>query len=292
MLLLGANGSGKTGALASLAQAGYNIRIVDMDNGCDALSDLLGNEKSPYGREALSHVIYETITDPMRKSSNGKLVPAAAKAWDRAMELINDWGPSWKDRAGKPLTYNLGPLSTWTEQDVLVIDSLTMLGNAAMNKVLMLNSRLGQAPHQSDWYGAQQFLESFFQLIFDEGVQCNVIINCHIKYIGEENGPQVGYPDTPGRALSPKMGTYFNTILLARSRGTGALAKRKIITRSTDGIELKSGAPLALDPEYDLADGLARIFAAIRASGAKPVGAADNPTASASASVTQLKPGT
>ena len=37
MLLIGASGSGKTGALASLAAAGYKLRILDYDNGLDFL---------------------------------------------------------------------------------------------------------------------------------------------------------------------------------------------------------------------------------------------------------------
>ena len=41
MLFIGDSGSGKTGALASLAAAGYNLRILDVDNGVDILANLL-----------------------------------------------------------------------------------------------------------------------------------------------------------------------------------------------------------------------------------------------------------
>jgi hypothetical protein len=260
MLLIGDSGAGKTGALASLAQAGYNLRIIDMDNGLDVLSNLLNHPQSPYGPEAISRVVYETVTDPMR-NVNGKLIPRAATAWQRAVKLLD----SWESESTK-----LGPVSAWTPQDILVIDSLTLLSNSAMNFCLSMNARLGQQPHQSDWYQAQQLLESMIQMLYDDGVKCNVIINCHVTYIGEENGPQRGYPMTLGKALSPKIGRYFNTVLMARSSGTGANAKRKILTNSVPMVELKNTAPLRVKPEYDLATGLAEYFRDVRGQGAKP----------------------
>ena len=46
MLFIGPSGAGKTGALASLASAGYNLRILDMDNGLDVLANVLNNPKT------------------------------------------------------------------------------------------------------------------------------------------------------------------------------------------------------------------------------------------------------
>lgn len=262
MLLLGDNGSGKTGALASLAQAGYNLRIIDLDNGLDILANLLKDPRSPYGRDALAHVAFETVTDPMR-NINGKLVPRAAKAWQRVVQLLENW---------KTDDDEFGPVSAWTEREILVIDSLSLLANAAMNFILSMNARLGQAPHQSDWYQAQQLLESFCQTIFDEGIRCNVIINCHITYIGDEGSPDRGYPATLGKALSPKIGSYFNTILMAKSLGRGASAKHTILTRTQGTVELKNSSPNTVLPEYPLETGLADYFKAVR--GAQPQAAA------------------
>ena len=59
MLLLGDSGAGKTGALASLAQAGYNLRILDLDSGVDVLRNLLGDN-------AAANVESVTLTDPMK----------------------------------------------------------------------------------------------------------------------------------------------------------------------------------------------------------------------------------
>lgn len=254
MLNLGDPGSGKTGALASLAEAGYNLRIIDLDNGLDILKNLLAAKP-----EAEARVEFETITDKMR-SVGGKLMPAKATVWTRAVGLLQDW---------KTDSANFGAVSTWGTKDILVIDSLTHLANAAMNFQLQMNARLGQAPQQQDWYQAQQLLLGLIQTLYDEGVKCNVIINCHVVFIGEEGGPQRGYPATLGKALSPQIGSYFNSIVMSKTTGTGANEKHRILTRSNGGIELKTSAPGRVKGEYGIETGLAEYFRDVRGEGIK-----------------------
>jgi len=257
MLFVGDSGAGKTGALASLAAAGYNLRILDMDNGLDVLNNLLTDPQSAYFKQdpkAADRVDFVTVTDKM-KNVNGRLVPATATAWTRAVKLLMDWTDG---------DQKLGPITTWGPKDILVIDSLTMLSTAALNMILSMNGRLGQRPHQSDWGDGQQLVEGLLQMLYDEGVQCNVIVCCHITFIGEDGGPIRGYPNTLGKALPPKVGRYFNTALMARTVGQGAMQKRKILTNTSGVIELKNTAPLRVQAEYDLADGLAKYFEAVR----------------------------
>lgn len=255
LLFIGDSGAGKSGALASLAAAGYNLRIIDVDNGLDVLANLLHDPKGPYGAEALGRVDYETITDKMKKGPAGKLIPSKATVWNRVMDLLTDW---------KTETANFGPLETWTTQDVLVIDSLTMLSTAALNLVLMMNNRLGGRVEQSDWYVGQQMIEGMCQMLYDEAVKCNVIITSHIKYIGPDN-MEKGYPNTLGKALPPVLGRYFNTTLMAKTSGQGSAMKREIHTRSAQQVELKNTAPLKVKAKYPLETGLAEYFKDVRA---------------------------
>lgn len=257
MLLVGDSGSGKTGALASLAAEGYRLHIMDLDNGLDVLKNLLTDVGSQYVRanaKAAENVDFVTITDQM-KNINGRLVPKTATAWTRAMKLLNDWQDG---------DIKLGPITTWTEQDILVIDSLTMLSTAALNFILSMNGRLGQRPHQSDWGDGQTLVEGCLQMLYDEGVRCNVLVLCHITFIGEEGGPLRGYPNTLGKALPPRVGRYFNTALMARTTGQGTMQKRKILTNTSGIIELKNTAPMRVQPEYPLESGLADYFKAVR----------------------------
>jgi hypothetical protein len=250
LLLLGDSGAGKTGSMASLVQAGYNLRVLDFDNGIETLAGVLLDPKSPYSQPRPDQIIYEPITDKMR-NQNGKLVPRQAKAWQRAVGLLENW---------KTDTHDLGSITTWGPQDILVIDSLTNAGNCAMNFVLAMNARLGQQPHQSDWYQGQQLLEQLLQTLYDEAVKCNVIVCCHITYIGEEGRPDKGYPASLGKALSPKIGRYFNHMIMVRTVGKD----HRIITGSTNLVELKTTIPYRVKPEYPISTGLADYFAAIR----------------------------
>lgn len=253
VLFIGDSGAGKTGALASLASAGYNLRILDLDNGLDVLANLLNDPASPYDKGAASRVKYLTLTEEMRML-NGVVAPKVASVWPKVTSALNEW---------KDGDENLGPVTKWGPDDILVVDSLTMLCTAAMNYTLQLNSRLGKHPHQSDWGVAQNLIESLLQMLYSTAVPCNVIINCHVTYIGEEGGAQKGYPNALGKALPPKIGRYFNSALMAQSVGQGTALRRKILTTTYGMIELKNTAPLKVKPEYPLASGLAEYFFAL-----------------------------
>lgn len=257
LLFIADSGGGKSGALASLAASGYNLRIIDTDNGLDVLRNYLTDPSSEYVKrdpKCAERVQFVTLTDP-RKNVGGKLIPRSATVWQRAAKLLDNW----EDGEVK-----LGPITTWTSQDVLVIDSLTTLSDAALDFILSMNGRLGQRPQLQDWGAGQDLVENLVEMLYDEAVKCNVIVNCHITYIGEEGGVLRGYPNTLGKALPPKIGRYFNTALMARSVGSGSALRRKILTNTSGVVELKNTAPLRVKPEYDLAWGLAEYFAAVR----------------------------
>lgn len=257
LLLVGDSGSGKTGALASLADAGFNLRILDLDNGLDVLSNLLRDPKSPYKKGSIERVEYQTLTDPM-KVSGGRQVPAKATVWQRCIKLLDMWS------SASGASSDLGPVTSWGTQDILVIDSLTFLSKAALNFTLSMNSRLGQKPHQGDWYDGQQMIEGLLEKLYDENVKCNVIVISHITYIGEENGMVHGYPNTLGKALPPKVGRYFNSTLMLKTTGQGAGQKRKLLTNTSGVVELKNSAPLSVKAEYDIMFGLAEFFRDVR----------------------------
>lgn len=255
LLLIGDSGGGKSGSLASLASAGYNLWIVDLDNGIDIIRNVLRDPRYGYAKDAIDRVNFITITDPMRQSG-GKLIPTKASVWQRVARLLagdDPWGEEGKMKA-----------LDMTDKDVLVIDSLTFLSKAAMNFVLSMNARLGQKPHQSDWYEGQLLIEGIMEMLYDEAIKCNVVVISHIAYIGEDNGPQVGYPSTLGKALPPKIGRYFNSILQAKTSGVGTSRKHKIVTASSGMVELKNSAPLHVAKEYPLETGLADFFRDIR----------------------------
>lgn len=259
LLLLGKSGSGKTGALASLAAAGYNLRILDFDNGADIVKNLLMDSSSPYPKDSHTRVKIQTITDKI-KFIGGKPRPEKATVWQRACAQIENWRAPLAD--GK--IEELGKLETWTSKEVLVIDSLSSLSNAAMQFILQLNARTGERPFQSDWGEAQDLVLGMLEALYADEVKCNVIMIAHIKFAEDESGVERGLPNSLGKALPPVVARFFNNALLVKSTGSGASIKQKIITKTDGIIDLKNSNPLRVKPDYELKTGLAEFFADVR----------------------------
>jgi hypothetical protein len=290
IILMGDTGAGKTGALASLAAAGYNLRILDLDNGMPILlgkNGYLRNPLSPYVKQSpdcASRVQYMTLTEKT-KNINGQLFPASATAWAKTMELLSHWKE--KDSKGE-VVVDLGPVVSWTEKDILVIDSLSMLSIAAMNFHLAMNGALMQVRDgynaQRDMNRAQDMIRKFLIMLYDSSIKCNVVLIAHIKFSNEitvrraeegdkdasqaNYGTPQGYPNAIGAALGPQIGRWFNTALIARSITVGPITKHKIFTQSQNlggiVVNAKTSAPLAVKSEYPLETGLADYFKAVK----------------------------
>lgn len=252
-------GMGKSGLLASLVQAGYWLRVLDLDNGIDILRGYVTDPASPYvlANPACGANLQSVVTlAENRKTQGGKLGIAKAEVWSKACGQLEKWDDG---------ELHFGSITEWTTQDVLVIDSFTRLGEAAIRFVQAMNGRLNQHPWQSDYGEAQTLLKNFLEIITSPDVQCNVVLNCHIDTIEDQNTKvSQDWPRTLGKALAPVVGSYFNTLLTIRRTGTGANVKRVLCTVPSGTLGVKNTAPFRVKPEYDIAQGLAEYFAAVR----------------------------
>lgn len=238
-LLLGDSGSGKTGALSSLALAGYNLYIADFDNGLDILANVV-RKSDP---ASLDFIQYETFRDKFTVQGP-KVLPLQAESWQK--------GIAWIEKVAKQAT----------PDDVIIVDSLSFASKAAMNFILKLNNRLALHPHQSDYGESMKLIEGLVAALTDPAIKTNIIMTAHIAYQGnEENGEPVrGFPATIGKALSPIIPRYFNHALMCRAVGSGAAITRKIHTSSMGNVELKNVNPGVIKNDYPLATGLADYF--------------------------------
>jgi hypothetical protein len=294
ILLIGKSGAGKTGSLASLVAAGYNLRILDTDKGIRPLRSLLMDVRYPYakliadaGIDLTNAVRYESIDINMKlrsittKTPNGNsstetlLAPADAKAWPKVMQMLDQWKEGGID---------LGSVSTWKPKDVLVLDSFSTLAKCAYYFSQSMNGRLGARDqgydYQRDVGEAQSQLTRLLELLYSSLITCNVIVISHVTWVDESSGvasrPKTGsmegggiaisnpdgYPSAIGRALSPQMAKYFNDTFVVRQTGTGQSVQRTISTVPQDGVMAKSS--VFLDRDYPVTHGLASIFSAIR----------------------------
>jgi hypothetical protein len=235
--LIGDSGAGKTGALAALVNEGYNLRVIDFDNGLD----ILGNFISPKAKGSL---IYETLQDKT-KLVNGVTIPVGMpKAVTKAMSLLDHW---------KTDDEGLGPVSSWGPKDVIVLDSLTFFGLSSLLYVRAINSRGANSLQIQDWGRAMEIQEGVLNALASEAISCNVIVTAHITYIEDVvTAGMRGYPAALGSKLPPKVGRYFNSVLSLRVRGTGTNERRILRTTSEGNLELKNTAPRVIPDEIPL----------------------------------------
>lgn len=251
MLLIGASGAGKTSSIASLVMDGYKVFFLDFDNGMDVLVRVLA-EKAP---DKIAGVQYKTLADDVEFRGSG-LVVKSARAFQEGMKSLS----KWTDDDGT----DLGSIWTWGPDVVLVIDNLTRVGRFAMNQTLSLNNRLMTGPQQSDWGKAQDEVENLLAMLYAPSVKCNVIVLSHIIGIEDDSGVSRSQPMTLGKALSPKVPTYFNTMLLAKTSGMGKSTKRVIRTVPDGTVGVKHPILSGLPEELPNESGLATFFRMLR----------------------------
>jgi AAA domain len=242
VLYLGDSGTGKTGSLVSLVEAGYELRVLDFDNGLDILAAFI-KEQCPTRLDAVD---FETRRDKYKGGPAGPIVDGAPKAFAESMRLLNKW-PDGSIPA------------EWGPNTVFVIDSLTGTGRAAFEWAKGMNP-MAKEPRQ--WYNsAQQAVDQLLSLITSEPFRCNVIVIAHVQLVEDKHtGAIRGYANSIGKALGPLIPTYFNNMILAHTVGVGKNAKRSITTVPTSLLDLKSSAPFKVEAELPLGTGLATLF--------------------------------
>ena len=296
MLLVGDSKAGKTGALASLLLAGYNLRVIDLDNGSDVLLGVgaVKAARSAYAEGPTSWRLtlrngaaldVQTCTDGTvklpktqivaGKPVTGHVLAPDGTAWDKALGQFHFWP-------------EFGPVETWQDDTVLVIDSLSFLGQAALNWVMKLNGRLGAKPFDTDYGDAQALIKGVLGTLFNVELRCHVIVITHLDYRGgslfkesadRPNRPapkpdhndlstvEKAYPMTLGKAMNNTVGRYFNTLFLVKTIGSGAGTRRVICTSNTNAgtaqIDLAS-IDLDVPAQLPIETGLADYFTAVK----------------------------
>jgi AAA domain len=250
LLLIGDSKSGKTGALASLALAGYKLRILDFDNGLDALAQVVKRDKP----EALTNIEFRTLRDRMKATPQGPVINGTATAFIDGIRMLDHWRHDGVD---------LGPPAEWGPGAILVLDSLTFMSDAAFNfrEPLVPRSRDGKYDFRAVYKDAQDAIESVLALLTSETFRTNVIVISHVRYVDNPDGTKKGYPTAVGSALSPQIPRYFNSVALAQ---TGAGGKRQIQTAATAMIDLANPASFKMLSVLPIESGLATFFSTLR----------------------------
>lgn len=242
VLYVGNSGSGKTGSLISLLQAGYEIRMLDMDHNCKSLIELC----KKHNPELLKQLDVISVRDKFRASQlSGVEVSGQPKAFVDMLKLMNKW-----DDESVP--------GSWPSNTIFVVDTLTSVGRAAFHWAKGMNP---SAKDPRQWYAAAgEALVSFLEMITSPAFANHVIVLSHIDEVERPDGMVQGYASSLGKALGPKIPKVFSTMVMAERKGTGSNVRRTIQTMPTQMMDLKSPIPWALEKELPLETGMATIF--------------------------------
>lgn len=210
-MVAGNSGSGKSTLLASLANAGYLVRVVDLDIGLDILDSYL----TPEGRK---NIHYESI--PL----------SDAQAWMKSTNLTIHWKTAKED---------LGRVDTWDERHVLAIDSASFWSDTVEADVLLKKGVTINDPSYNISYRnvMNDYVEN--QVARLCSLRCNIVLNTHLKELEYKSGPARIMPAFFGKYLPDRLPKYFNDIYL--------LEDHKLRTRSTAAYAfVKCSAPQAV----------------------------------------------
>lgn len=241
LLYMGNSSVGKTGSLVSLVKAGYQLRILDMDNGLDVLKAYIEQECP----DKIDAVDYESRRDTYKATPLGAVVQGVPKAYIDSLKLMTQWSDTTAP-------------SEWGANHIFIIDSLTGLARAAYEWARAMSP--GAKEPRTWFYTAQQACENVLSLLTNDKFHANVIVIAHVDFREQQDGTLKGFAKSIGKALGDTIPTYFNNVVLARSSGSGTAVRREIATVSTPMVDLKSSAPFKLDPSLPLGTGLATIF--------------------------------
>lgn len=233
MLVAADSGAGKTGALASLVDAGLHLHILDFDNGLSPLKNYVKDKSK------LANVGYETLVDELQLIG-GRFTIKKANAFQRAMELFDKGAEGWGP-----------PVKEMTAQDVLVVDTLGTMGKSALYLVMQVNGAMAKSPELQHYGAAMDNIEKMLAQLMSNRTKCHVIVNTHLMQI---EGSVKLYPESLGSKLGPKIAKAFDNFFSISMTGVD----RTIKTSKDAQLALKCAK--ALPDEYKISDGYAKIF--------------------------------
>src|SRR5882762_7577925 len=254
LLLLGDAKSGKTGSLVSLVKAGYKLRILDYDNLLDILYKLI-MEQCP---ERIENVEFRPLRDKRKHTPLGPVIDGTPRAFAEGLKMLDRW--RYKTPDGDEIDY--GSPAKWGQNCILVLDSLSRFCDAAYDfrEPLTPVGKSGESDPRATYGDAQDAVENTLGWLTADSFGTNVIVICHGMYMDLPDGTKKLFPQGVGKALSPKIPTYFPNYIRYKNMG----GRRTIQLKSDVMIDLANGIPTGVPDSLPVETGLATYFELLR----------------------------
>jgi hypothetical protein len=217
VLLIGPTGSGKTYSLRTLLNLDLEPFFLFTEPGMETLgAEVLDKAHWAYLPPATSpfSVLLDNADRINTTSAEGlsKQIDMNKRAYRQFYDLLKLLNNFVCSRTGE----SFGDVSTWNQNRVLVIDSLSGLNQMSLD--LTTGSRVTRS--FPEWGIAMDNLERLvMKLCYD--CACMVVITGHIEPERDETtGAVINMVSTIGRKLAPKLPRHFSEVILTRREGT------------------------------------------------------------------------
>jgi hypothetical protein len=272
-------GDGKTGSLVSLAEAGFNVRLLDYDGNLEPLM--------AYGSpEALARIDAVTLQDKLADVGEVNKYLASEQiptAFTRGYKLLTK---GWKYTEGDT-TVDLGKASEWGPETVVVLDSLSAMGEAAMRRAMAGHNKTPFNMTSQVWGHAAKDQTDFVKMMAFHKNRFHVIVLAHKRTLsaadiitqnddakGNEKikevkiemlellPPAKEYPVAITKNLSRAIAKELPTLLTIERKFRNGHERRYIRTESVAewGVGVKISGK-GLKDAYPIETGLADLFA-------------------------------
>lgn len=223
VLLMGPSGTGKTYSIGTLVDSGIDVFYLALESGMESLVGYWKDRGKPIPSNLHWHKIeapeasFDEMIANARKinilnlESLSKMSDPDRNKHNQFISILESLNNFVDDRTGE----EFGPVNSWDQSRVLVIDGATGLGISAVALVV------GGKPvrSQSDWGIAQDQMEKLVRMLCDNCC-CHFILLAHIeRQIDEVLGGTKIMVSAPGKKLAPKLLPMFSDVILAEREG-------------------------------------------------------------------------
>lgn len=268
MMIVGYPGTAKTGMIASLANAGYKIRMIDYDGNSQSLLTYTDKDK-------LANIDIVYLEDKMRNGERFIETTGIPTAFREGLNMMDNW--KYKEPDGAEV--DLGRSKDWGCDTIIVLDSITTMGLASFRRQQSLSNKTPLNTTEQVWGLAMAQQEAFIEKLTSETNNFHTIVLAHLKIVGpkdlrkededitkaikselQELIPNRLFPSALGKALPPVIGGHFPILIEAANEFKATGTKRIIRVVPRPELDLKLPSKVSFD-KADISDGLAKIFA-------------------------------
>lgn len=279
MMIAGWPGGGKTGAIAALLNAGYKVRMIDFEGNYKPLLAFTD-------RDMLKNLDIFTVADDLKGDHKemGKAIEPSGipTAFNSALRMLQE---EWKYPGADGTEVNLGRSREWGSDTVLVIDSMTSMGEASFRRARKMMNKTAANTTAAVWGAGVDDQIALIQALKHPKRKHHLIFLAHLQMIGPDvpmftkDDEQTGMKEIKSQIaeeraalmstrLYPRAITRNASQVIAKEFPVLIQAERVIrkgqpvrVLRTVSGEELDLKFPAKnYKPEYPIETGLAEMF--------------------------------